>query len=180
MSSAKCLPGCGCGRHRKGAESPHADNRPVLDRLAEKSHTVLATRCIVWNGGHKATGYGNISIAGKWTITHRAAWEAQRGPIPDGVDCLHDCPGGDNPACWNVDHLWLGTQGDNNADRDRKGRQVALCGEEHGNAKLTAEKVTRIKSDERPAPRIARDYGVSVPTIYAIKSGRIWGHLWQA
>lgn len=139
---------------------------------------MLATRCKIWGGLRREFGHGRISINNKFVDVHRAAWEAERGPIPAGLDCLHNCPGGDNPSCWNVDHLWLGTQADNNADRDRKGRHVALQGERHGCAKLTEAQVIAIASDERRAPTVAAAYGVSEGTVYKIRSRKAWSHLW--
>ena len=168
---------CGCLYQRRGAEDPRADTRPVLDRLAERSYTVLATGCTVFAGRSKKGPYGTICIAGKVTVAHRAAWEATRGPIPPGLDCLHNCPGGDNPACWNVDHLWLGTQADNNADRDRKGRRVTPRGEEHANAKLTEEAVLAIRADRRPLADVATEHGVSLATISEVRNRKRWVHV---
>jgi len=168
---------CGCLKNRSGLECPNTDTRPLLDRLNEQSHVVLATGCKIWNGPRQQFGHGTIAISGGRALVHRTAWECENGPIPEGLDCLHDCPGGDNPACWNVDHLWLGTQADNNADRDRKGRQVAPKGEDHGCAKLTAQQVLAIRADERLNYMIADEYGVSFSQVGRIKRGVSWGHI---
>lgn len=168
---------CGCRKRRKGRDSPNFDGRPILDRLAERSHVVLATGCKIWNGRRHHFGHGVIRHQRKITLVHRAAWEAEKGAIPEGIDCLHNCPGGDNPACWNVDHLWLGTQADNNADRDRKGRQVAPKGEAHGMVKLANHHVLAIRSDARLNRDIADDYGISFSQVGRIKSRRAWSHL---
>ena len=40
----------------------------------------------------------------------------------DGENVLHNCPCGDNPACVNVEHLWLGTAAQNMRDMALKGR----------------------------------------------------------
>lgn len=156
---------------------PNTDMRPILDRLAERSRTDLATRCTLWCGAAGGFGHGHISVYGQMALVHRAAWEAEKGPIPEGIDCLHNCPGGDNPACWNVDHLWLGTQADNNADRDRKGRQIAPKGEAHGCAQLTAAQVVAIRNDSRLNYEIAADYGVSFSQIGRIKRRVKWAHV---
>lgn len=168
---------CGCLRRLSGAANPNADNRPILDRLAERSRIDPSTSCKIWQGCRQHFGHGTITMGGRNVLVHRAAWEALKGPIPNDLDCLHNCPGGDNPACWNVDHLWLGTQADNNADRDRKGRQVAPKGEQHGCAKLTVQQVLEIRADERFNYKIATDYGVSFSQVGRIKRRDAWGHI---
>lgn len=75
--------------------------------------------CWEWTGWRKETGYGRVRIDGRILYAHRVSWILANGPIPDDLRVLHRC---DNPPCVNPDHLFLGTQGDNNADRDAKGR----------------------------------------------------------
>jgi uncharacterized protein YerC len=168
---------CGCLRRLSGSANPNADNRPVLDRLAERSYVILATGCKIWTGTHQHFGHGYITVGGARKLVHRVAWEEERGKIPEGLDCLHNCPGGDNPACWNVDHLWLGTQGDNNADRDRKGRHVPLPGMLHGCARLTDEQIAAIRADKRSYREIADHHGVAESHIGVIVRGDGWKHL---
>lgn len=69
-------------------------------------------------------GYGRIMHNGKRYQTHRLAWELTNGPIPDGMEACHNCPGGDNPACGNPAHLFLGTRQENATDMVRKGRSL--------------------------------------------------------
>ena len=76
--------------------------------------------CWMWTAGYnKKTGYGSFSLNGKNIGAHRAAWELTYGKIPDGMDVLHRC---DIRRCVRPDHFFLGTQADNNKDRDAKGR----------------------------------------------------------
>lgn len=67
------------------------------------------------------TGYGVKRVGKKLVGAHRWVWMQAHGPIPVGLCVLHTC---DVRHCVNLDHLWLGTKGENNADRDAKGRQV--------------------------------------------------------
>lgn len=53
---------------------------------------------------------------------HRFSWSLVNGPIPVGINILHDCPGGDMPLCVRPDHLWDGTHIDNMQDMIEKGR----------------------------------------------------------
>lgn len=168
---------CGCSHIRMGNNHPNADIRPILERLAERSITNPITGCREWQGSKGKFGHGAISIEGRRRIVHRTAWEVQRGPIPKGLSCLHSC---DNPPCWNVEHLFLGTRADNNADRDRKGRHVALKGSAHGCAVLTEEDVRAIRAipDYRgAATEAAKHFGISISTAARIRKHESWGHL---
>ncbi len=53
------------------------------------------------------------------TRAHRLAWIYTHGPIADGLHVLHKC---DVRLCVRPGHLFLGTEADNMADRDAKGR----------------------------------------------------------
>lgn len=171
---------CGCLRHRSGREGVAADNRPLLERLMEKTIVDPVTGCKLIGGVQGGHRYGHIMVDGNALLAHRAAWEEANGPIPDGLHCLHNCPGGDNPCCWNVDHLWLGTQADNNADRDRKGRHVALKGEMHGMSELTDDEVRAIREIPRrrgAATEAAKRFGISLSTVCKIIKRQAWKHI---
>ncbi len=77
--------------------------------------------CWLWSGMSNDFGYGLFRLGpGQPFRAHRYAYEAFRGPIPGRLLVLHRC---DLPACVNPDHLFLGTTGDNVADKVSKGRQ---------------------------------------------------------
>ncbi len=50
---------------------------------------------------------------------HRIAWKLAGKKIPKGKHVLHKC---DNRRCVNVDHMFLGDQALNMADKKAKGR----------------------------------------------------------
>lgn len=79
------------------------------------------SECIEYQGYCNRDGYGVVSQGRKnpKILAHRKAWADANGPIPEGVCILHKC---DNPPCINVEHLFLGTQADNVADMNAKGR----------------------------------------------------------
>ncbi len=97
--------------------------------------------CWLWTGGTSA-GYGVMwdTRVGHNVGTHRVAWELARGPIPNGLNVCHNCPGGDNPLCCNPAHLFLGTTADNMADAAVKGQMPT--GERHS-SRTHPERVPR-------------------------------------
>lgn len=79
--------------------------------------------CHQWTGHCDKYGYGKFSVAGRMELAHRVAWILAGNEITtEKPQVLHNCPGGDLPACCNERHLWSGTQADNNRDMARKGR----------------------------------------------------------
>mgnify|MGYP003575162333 CR=1 FL=1 len=165
--------------------------QPVQPRLDAKSAPVPFSGCRLWYGASVPFGYGVISIQGRQRYAHRAAWEAQHGPIPEGKFVLHRC---DTPACINPDHLFLGTLQDNTQDMLAKGRCRAgapkgdrnpmrlhkgiAAGERNGSAKLTPEQVAQIRARyQRGVTRqvdIARDFGIKQPQVSSILRGESW------
>ncbi|WP_394118326.1 HNH endonuclease signature motif containing protein [Xanthobacter lutulentifluminis] len=108
---------------------------------------------------------------------HRASWMAFKGDIPNGLHVLHRC---NTPSCVNPDHLYLGTNLDNAADRIAAGTQARpprKIGEDHGYARLKEDEARQIKFGSLSASECAKVYSVSIPTVYAIRSGRNWSWL---
>lgn len=128
-------------------------------RLAAK--IIVDGRCWIWTGSLDRYGYGKTSWHGHTIAVHRLVWMLRRGPIPKGMKLLHTC---DRPACCNPEDLFIGTQRDNVADMDRKGRRRPVTGDEHWNASLTADKVKEMRALYAAGgvtqSELARRYGV--------------------
>jgi hypothetical protein len=92
---------------------------PRLDRFMRHVQKVDGG-CWLWMAHRNPWGYGRFHYTrNKPILAHRAAWRIFRGEIPPGLLVCHSC---DNPACVKPDHLWLGTNLDNQRDSKRKGR----------------------------------------------------------
>ena len=63
--------------------------------------------CFVWEGADNRVGYGQISFQGKRWYTHRLAYTAAYGAIPEGMVLDHLCR---NTLCFRPSHLEAVTQ----------------------------------------------------------------------
>ena len=146
----------------------------------EENITRSPHACWLWTGTKTKSGYGVLAHRRVAYYAHRLAWERRYGPIKNFLHVLHRC---DAPNCVNPEHLFLGTQRDNNDDKIRKGRARggSMPGEIHPMAKLTEEQVLEIrglyKGGYVTQIELGAMYGVSQPAISAIIVGRAWGHI---
>lgn len=135
-----------------------------------------------WTGS-LVKGYGNLAVLNRGhVLAHRLSWEIHFGEIPEGLFVLHTC---DIRSCVRPEHLFLGTDADNARDAASKGRlgqqkyPELYRGEKSPRAILTLAQVIEIRSRYVPREvtlqRLADEYGVSMPTIAAVVSGRNWG-----
>ncbi len=88
----------------------------ILDKITED-----CTGCWVWEGRTVGGGYGTMSYKGKVWRGHRLAWTLVNGPIPTGLDVLHEC---DVRPCMNPAHLFIGDTRMNMEDMAYKDRGV--------------------------------------------------------
>lgn len=68
--------------------------------------------CEEWQKYRTPEGYGKVHMANPRRVCriHRVVWENVHGPIPDGMVVMHLC---DNPPCYRLSHLALGTHKEN-------------------------------------------------------------------
>lgn len=142
----------------------------------DEVHALLLARCIpepnsgclLWEGvlvqqkRGKRQLYGAIRLDGKMVKTHRVAYLAAHGFIPDGAHVLHRCDVG---LCCNPDHLFLGDNAANIADKVAKDR---------GRKMLTHEKAKEIhamRARGMTHAAIAQHYGVNQSNVSRILSG---------
>jgi hypothetical protein len=148
---------------------------PIAERIWQK--IVRGNGCWEWTGTRYPNGYGSCASGkrGRNDYAHRVVWRLTFGRIPDGLRVLHHC---DNPPCCRPDHLFLGTDADNVADKVAKGRQ--LKGEQITGARLRATQIPDIRqrlAEGEPMHLIAADCGVSRGAIQDIALNKTWRHV---
>lgn len=135
-------------------------------------------RCWQWIGKDNGDGYGTIMDHRIRYSTSRYSWILAFGHIPKGLHVLHRC---DNRRCVNPQHLYLGDNRMNTADKVEKGREAK--GEMFKSAKLTEATVREIRkryeygSRENGTVALAKEYGVSSSLVGAIVHGKNWKHV---
>jgi hypothetical protein len=125
--------------------------------------------CWLWTAGTDKDGYGKL-----WKErAHRASWELHYGLVPDGLMVCHHC---DNPPCVRPDHLFLGTNTDNQQDAWRKGRKHVARGGECSWAKVTEADVREMchLRGVLSQRQIAQRFGVTQRTVSDIQLGKRW------
>jgi hypothetical protein len=188
MATVRCCESCGNTFVPHNNATKHCS---LSCRFWSKVDKGGGVACWIWTAAKSSDGYGSFDQAG----AHRMAWELARGPIPRGLSVLHNCPTGDNPACVNPDHLWLGTQPDNIADMTAKGRRRVAVGEANGQrkhpertargernagAKIGADVVAEIRkanANGESYSRIVERFGVSKSQVARIVRGQSWRHV---
>lgn len=130
----------------------------------EAKYRIAASGCWLWMAGKTECDYGRFRCPPD-TKAHRAAWRMYVGRIPRNRHVLHRC---DVPACVNPDHLFLGTQLNNQRDMAAKERS--------GMTRLSWKKVARIRSREGLASSIAlgEKFGVTPDHIRRIWANERW------
>lgn len=135
-----------------------------------------ADDCWLWKGRRDANGYGVIDINHRPQLAHRVAYFLAKPNADQSLMVCHSC---DNPPCCNPAHLWLGTQADNTADMDSKGRRRVGTrrGEASNKAKLTAAQALDIFRSSDNSVVLGARYGISKTAVQYIKRGKNWAHV---
>jgi len=134
--------------------------------------------CWDWIGSRDSNGYGKLKVNNprRHIYAHVTAYRLVKGSTGDLYVC-HSC---DRPCCCNPNHLWLGTNRDNQLDcvkKGRRGNDKDQRGEANGNAVLTAANVVEIRRMIEAGmynTTIAKMFGVTHSMISRIRRGKAW------
>lgn len=170
----------GMGSHIRAHKLTRGQENEVLKTRLYENVFYSPDGCWYWTGAINGTmGYGVLrSKITNESATHRLSYILSKGEIPDGKWVLHYC---DNPRCINPNHLFLGDRLSNVEDMHKKGRAKVICrGENHIDAKLTAEQVKSIKqrmANGETRANLAKEFGVNWICMHYIYIGKNWKHI---
>jgi hypothetical protein len=164
-----------------------------LDSLAIRLPAMTEIRgpneCHEFRGYIDDAGYGRIGFGRALVKAHQAAWMVEhRQEIPEGKVIRHLCKPIPNRKCCNLAHLKLGTHKENMEDKMAAGRggyekrtfENAPRGSAHHHAKMTEEMALEILSrhaNHEMVHVLAKEFGLSIPTVSRLVNGHIWRHL---
>jgi hypothetical protein len=163
--------------------------RPIEVRFWEKVRKAEGDACWEWTASRDSNGYGAFTAKPKRWKAHQFAWIMANGPIPPGLEVMHEVC--DNPPCVRVSHLALGTHRRNMELMGERGRaamtrypELALKGSRNPRAKLTEaqiewilEQMPDIKARVLTQRSVAAQLGVSEATISLIVNDKRWRHV---
>lgn len=158
----------GIGTHTKFM---HSSDEQYQETFFAKVDKNAPGGCWLWTGCLDSWGRGALSIRGRRTFAHIISWEILRGIPRNGLHLCHTC---DVRHCCNPEHLYLGTDADNNRDMRERGRAKYTT-----RAKLTEDQVREIRRDwtGKNAEELAGRYRISPTTIYNTATRRTWKNL---
>jgi hypothetical protein len=143
--------------------------------------------CWEWQAGKNSTNpktnYGIFYLSGIGSIlAHRLALSFHLKRLVSAEEVRHQC---DNPPCCNPYHLLPGTHTDNMQDKSKRNRCNSPKGIKHPGAKLTDDKVRRIRKLFRLQEKykkykimyLARMFKVDSALIRRIIDKTSWSHV---
>jgi hypothetical protein len=148
---------------------------PFMGRFWLRANRGDSDGCWNWKGSLCSGGYGRINLNGKLIRAHQASWIIHYGEIPEGMHVCHHC---DNRACVNPEHLFIGTNLDNIADKMKKNRQSK--GIERPASKLNDDKVREIRKLRAYGytfETLGKMFGVTPSQIYNAVNFISWRHV---
>lgn len=145
--------------------------RHATSGYGQIEHSGGAEACWPWTGSVDQYGYGLVTVPGGDTRrVSRLILSDKLGRTLGAREVVrHSC---DAPSCCNPAHLLTGSQLDNIADREARGRTAR--GERIPWAKLTTDDVRAIVASADPAGTVAARYLVTTETVCGIRAGRRW------
>lgn len=149
----------------------------LSSRLAKHSMYEPNTGCLLWLGSLATGGYGQIRLGRETWAAHRIAYFLEFGSFDRSLCVCHRC---DVTICINPEHLFLGTDADNNADKIRKGRDKSPHGESVYRSKLKEGDIVeifRLRQRGLTHQEIGRHFGVHRFTIAGVLHRRNWKHV---
>ncbi len=139
--------------------------------------------CFEWSGSFDRGGYGITTfspnqIKKTWKV-HRLMFYLLKGDIPPNTMVCHLC---DNPKCFNVCHLILGSAKLNALDRERKGRGRTQNqnGEKNRSSKFSEKIVLEIRklySEGKRVCELVKIFNIPQATISKIITRQRWKHI---
>jgi hypothetical protein len=137
--------------------------------------------CWIWTAATRGPGYGAFRVGSardgtrRTVPAHRYMYELINGSVSSDLQVCHRC---DNPPCVRPDHLFLGTNADNIADKVAKGR--APCGMSSPNHRLTDADVIGIRRACEAGDcqrKVAARFGVCQRTVSRVVRRELWRHI---
>jgi predicted XRE-type DNA-binding protein len=120
--------------------------------------------------GRRFVNLKRFGAGDKRTIASLVA-ESFIGDRPEGLYVLHK---DDNLADDSLGNLYYGTPVENAADAKKNGREAYVCGEKHGNNKLSSEQVREIRemAEFTKQKDVAKLYGATQSHVSDIVTGK--------
>jgi hypothetical protein len=139
-----------------------SEHQRFMDKVSPEPNS----GCWLWVGGVASSGYGMFWRGGKVDTAPRQSYRMFCGEITDDLHIMHKC---DVRLCVNPDHLSLGTNADNVADKTHKGRAAK---------KLTPEQVLLMRTMPTVSKRkLAKEFDVDRRMVQFILRGKNWSHI---